>query len=266
MRKYILAINNTLQTYFIYRLNFIMWRVRTVIRLLTSYFFWLAVFHQGGVISGYDRQMMLTYVLISSVVWAITMASRSVDISGEIASGDLVNYLLKPIKYFRYWFFRDLADKFLNIIFVIVEMCFILYLLKPPFFLQTNLLYLFLFLFISFLALIIYFLLSCLVSLTTFWYPTHSGWPARFLFEIILIFLAGGLFPLDILPPAIYRFLKLLPFSYMIFFPIGTYLGRITSGEIVLGISIMIFWIIALYWILHFVWMRGLRIYESYGR
>ena len=124
-----------------------MWRVRSIIRLLAVYFLWLAIFRRNQELFGYNQELILTYVLGTSLVRALTLASRSVDVGGEIASGALSNYLLKPINYFHYWLSRDITDKLLNLSFVLVEVSLIIWLLKPPLFLQTNPFYLLTFLF-----------------------------------------------------------------------------------------------------------------------
>jgi len=43
MRSYLRVFKNTFAEYFIFRFNFILWRFRVVIQILTLYFFWMAV-------------------------------------------------------------------------------------------------------------------------------------------------------------------------------------------------------------------------------
>lgn len=266
MKKYWQIIKNTLEDYFVYRINFVMWRVRSVIRLLAVYFLWLAISKNQLSIAGYDQRLLLTYILGTSVIRALVMASRSVDVGGEIANGDLSNYLLKPMSYFHFWFFRDVADKILNLGFVIVEISLIIWLLKPTVFWQNNPFYLISFLIILILGMFLYFTLSFIISMTTFWYVEHGGWPARFLFEVTLDFLAGGLFPLDILPPRAFSFFRFLPSAYLLFFPLQVYLGKINHLAVLNGVLIMVVWLLFLNLVIKFVWQKGVKFYEAYGR
>jgi len=266
LKKYLQIFKVTLESVFVYRLNFVMWRVRVVMRLLTIYFFWLAVFSNSSEILGYDRRLMFTYVLGASVLGNLVMASRSIDVGGEISTGELSNKLLKPLNYFRYWFARDLADKLVNICCAIAEFFLIFLILKPPVVLPSNLNQFFIFLASGILGMLIFFYLSFFISLTTFWYIEHNGWPARFLFTVLTTFVAGLVFPLDIIPAKVFAFLKFLPTTYLLFFPMQAWLGRLSRSFIVQGFVLSIFWIFSLKLLAEFLWRKGIRVYEAHGR
>jgi ABC-2 type transport system permease protein len=266
LRKYYSIFEISWSNGFVYRLNFVMWRVRSVIQLLVVYFLWLAIFKEGGTIVGYDRSMILTYVLGTAILRSFVLGSRSQDIGREIASGDLNNFLLRPLNYFGNWLSRDLADKVLNLIFVAIELIILILLLQPSIIIQTQVFYVASFLFASFIALLIYFFLSFLISSITFWYPEHSGWPARFLLFVIIEFLSGGLFPLDIFPKAAFNILRLLPPAYFLFYPLQIYLGRLSIQEVLSTLLIMFSWLAILIFISRLVWHKGLKVYGAYGR
>src|SRR5579883_278276 len=111
MKKYMLIAKNMWDQTFTYRLNFVVWRVRVVINLLIMYFLWLAILPKGKQLFGYSQSLMLTYILGTSLLNAIVLASRSGEVGDEINNGDLSNFLLRPINYFSYWFAKDLGDK-----------------------------------------------------------------------------------------------------------------------------------------------------------
>jgi len=266
LKKYLQIFKATLESIFVYRLNFVMWRVRVVVRLLTIYFFWLAVFSNSSEILGYDRKLMFTYVLGSSVLGNLVMASRSIDVGGEISTGELSNKLLKPLNYFHYWLSRDLADKLVNVCCGAVELSLIFLILKPPIVLLSNFSQFFVFLLSSILGMFIFFYLSFFISLTTFWYIEHNGWPARFLFTVLTTFVAGLVFPLDIIPGKVFSFLKFLPTTYLLFFPMQVWLGRLSMSFIVQGFILSFFWIFSLKFLAEFLWKKGIKVYESQGR
>lgn len=265
MRKYWPVFKNTWAEYFTYRLNFVMWRVRTMLQLLATYFLWLAIFQtRQGEIFGYTQNLILTYILGTAFLRSIVFASRTIDIGDEINRGNLTNFLLKPISYFKYWFTRDLADKILNISFAIFELTAIYFLLKPNIFFQQDLLAILLFLIATILALFLYFYINFLLGLLAFWTP--EVWAPRFLFFIFLEFFAGALFPLDILPKFLFETLKFSPFFYLQFFPLKIYLGQLNFGQVVQGFAICLAWIVIFYQALRVVWNRGLRVYSAEGR
>lgn len=175
MRKYFQVVRNTFQEYFVYRLNFIMWRVRTVIQFLLIYFLWSVVFQENQVVFGYDKAQILTYILGVWVLRALVLATRTDGIGLEIARGDLSLYLLRPISYIKYWFSRDISDKIFNIGFFLVEATIIISLLKPPLIFQTNL-SLILFTLISVIsAVFLLFSISFLLGLLAFGHLKVSG-------------------------------------------------------------------------------------------
>jgi len=152
----------------------------------------------------------------------------------------------------------------MNIIFSIIELAVLFAILKPPLFIQTESLYLILTLVAIALALIMYFFFNFLLGLIGFWSP--EVWAPRFIFTILLNFFAGGLFPLDILPKFIFSVFQLLPFTYLLYFPIKTYLGQLTIVEIFTGIIISLAWTVLLYLIVRYVWRKGLLVYTGQGR
>lgn len=267
MKKYFSVFKISFQQEFVYRLNFIMWRVRNVFQIFLIFFLWNAVFSQpGAVVFGYDRTKILTYVFGILVLRAIVFSARTVDVSGEISSGDLTNYLLKPVSYFKYWFTRDLSSKALNLSFAVVETGILYILLKPVFFIQTNPTLLFSFLTSLALAIFLYFHILFIVNLVAFWTP-ESGWAFQFLFmAIIAEFLSGGIFPLDILPLAFQKAIYLLPFPYVLFFPLQVYLGKIATSAIVVGLITACLWLVILNLMLRYMWNKGLHRYEAVGR
>lgn len=264
MKKYWQVIQSTLWEIGTYRFNFVMWRFRTVLQFLTVYFLWLAVVPVQGQIFGYSQQLMLTYILGTAVVGSIVLSTRTHEIGPNIDSGDLSLFLLRPINYFKYWFARDMADKAVNIGFVIVEFLLLFLLLKPPFFFQTEFLSLFLTVLAIGFAIFLNFYVGCLLGLIGFWSP--EVWAPRFMYYVLVPFLGGAAFPLDIFPQGFQNFLNTLPFSYMIYFPVKIYLGSLTANQIINGITIAGLWVVILHCATQFTWMKGLRNYSAQGR
>lgn len=252
------------QEQLVYRLNFVMWRVRNLTALITLYFFWLAVFRERAEILGYSQSLILTYIITAAVLRAIIFSSRTIDVAEEIVRGDLSLYLLRPISYFKYWFTRDVADKVLNIGFTLAEISLIILIFKPPLFFQTSPAFLLAFLAAIALAVILYFFISFLLGLIGFWSP--EGWAPRFLFIVSIEFFAGGLFPLDVLPTGLFRLFQVLPFGYLLYFPANIYLGRLSLGQMFVGFATAGFWILVFAYAVYGVWQKGLKIYAAEGR
>jgi ABC-2 type transport system permease protein len=107
------------------------------------------------------------------------------------------------------------------------------------------------------------FFISYTMALLAFWVLEVSTFIfIVFAFEIIA---GGSLFPLDILPPTLFKILQFTPFPYQLFFPVNVYLGRVTGEALYQGFLIQALWVIALYAVAQLVWSRGIRHYSAVG-
>lgn len=264
MKKYLRVLGNTWEEMVAYRLNFVMWRVRTVFQLLTMYFLWYALIPKGQTLFGYSQSFMLTYILGTSILSSVILSTKTHEIGENIYKGDLSIYLIRPINYFVYWFSRDIGDKLFNIFFATVELAILFFILKPPIFLQTDSVYLMFTLFATALAVILYFLFGCLLGMIGFWSP--EVWAPRFILFILLQFFAGSLFPLDILPKPLYDVFALTPFPYLLYFPLKIYLGQLPFFTIYQGLLIATVWIFIIALFLQYIWRKGLYLYTAVGR
>ena len=267
MGKYLQIFKISFQEEFVYKINFVMWRVRNIFQIVVTFYLWDTIFSiPGRQVFGYDRSKILTYIFALMIVRAIVLSARAVDVSSDVAEGNLSNYLVKPISYFKYWFTRDIASKVLNLSFAAGEFAILFAVLRPPFFFQTDIYTLLSFLIAVVLAIFIYFSLLFIISAVPFWAP-ELGWGSLFLVNIVILeFLSGSVFPIDILPTVYQKIVMATPFPYMIFFPVQVYLGKITDGAMITGFLISTAWAAVLYLSMKYVWSRGLKAYQAFGR
>jgi ABC-2 type transport system permease protein len=265
MNKYLTVFKVSWSNGFVYRLNFLLWRLRSVIVILTVYFFWEATFQGGGVIFGYTKDKILTYVFLTLILRSLILGQRSMDAAGEISDGRLSNYLLKPLNYHFYWFTRDMADKLLNIAFSFLEIIGLYLILRPPIYLQTNPETLIFFGVACLLAMILNFVLGNIASYFSFWTPGNA-WGFWFLYLTFQDFLGGVVFPLDIFPKVIYNLIVLLPFPYLLFFPANIYLGKVVGADLIRGLVVAGIWVLLAILLFRRQWHLGLRSYQAEGR
>lgn len=252
---------------FVYKTNFIMWRVRNLLQILISYFLWTSVFADPGMeIFGYNRITILTYVFGVIIIRALVFSARSVDVPGEISDGSLSNYLVKPINYFKYWFIRDLSSKILNLAFSVVEFFILWLIFRPTLVLPTNLEYILPFIISLIIANYLIFVIRFIVSSITFWIP-ELAWGGQFLFMVIITeFLSGSIFPLDIFPVDWQNIFYFTPFPYLLFFPLQVFLGKISLILIFKGILLSLAWCVILTLLLKSAWGKGLKLYSGDGK
>lgn len=266
MNKYLSILKISLKQEFAYRINFILWRFRNTIQILVFFFLWDSVFTNESIYFGYSKEAILTYALLLVFVRSLVLSSKSNEMAGQIASGDLSNYLLKPINYFKYWITRDFVNKFLNLGFSVVEITILVLLLRPDVYIQSNFFTLFIFTIFIVIAIFLFFNLLLLTNFVPFWAP-ETAWGAQFLMIVIIVeFLSGSFFPLDVLPKSVFDILKFTPFPYLVYVPIKIYLGGFNNNFIAFSLIVSLFWSVILWFFVKRVWIKGLKVYEAYGR
>lgn len=261
--KYFVIVKNTLQEYFVYRVNFVFWRLQVFVSFVIFYSLWSAVGHSRGYVGIYSLSQLVTYFVIGYVIRALVFTTRTADIGGDIQQGNLSSLLLKPISTIKYYLSRDLIDKLFNLFFMIIEFVLLLILFKPQ--ISTpSLLNIFIFIIFVALSIAIFFFYSLTISFITFW--ADNAWSSRFLFGYVFVNLFSGQFiPLDLLPNSVSQILKYTPYPYMFFYPVKIWLGQITPDQagyyLISGLANLLF--ICL--LSQFMWQRGIRRYQSYG-
>jgi len=263
--KYFQIFRLTFQEYLVYRLSFILWRLRNFVSFLALLAFWLAIYQGKDSFLGYQRSQMITYVLGIAFLRGMIFSTRTADLGEMIREGDLSRILLVPLSVFKVFLSRDLADKFLNFFFSILEILAVVKIFNLPVFIPSHISVICL---VSFLALLVFFLhffLSIILSLIAFW--TDDIWAVRMLFGVIFLeFFSGAYLPIDILPSWLKSFIYLTPFPYLIYFPMKIWLGQISSfleiGKIVV---LCLFWLILFRFLSLFLWKKGYQVYGAYG-
>lgn len=245
------------------RASFLMERFRALVVLASFYYFWSALLAQRPQFAGYDRSQMLTYLLGMNILRSLVFASRTYEIASEINRGRVSAYLLKPINFMAYTFSRDLAEKSINFISAVIEVFGLSLLFRVPIRWPHDPATWLLFGGAAAGATLLYFFISFMGGCWGFW-TAESGGP-RFLLDLSLEFTAGAFFPLDVLPPAIQEFLKLLPSPYLVFFPLHVFLEKLTSRQMIEGFMAQLFWILVMAAMAQLVWSRGIRVYEAEG-
>jgi ABC-2 type transport system permease protein len=265
MNKYLAIFYLSWQSGFVYRLNFLLWRFRNIVYLLLIYFLWSGVFLNNRQLFDYSRNEMLTYIFLLLIMRSVVIATSSADAVGsEIASGELSNYLVKPINYFKYWFVRDLHNKSLNLIFSLVELTLLWLVFRPTFIFPSDLLTWVAYIAACIGAACLFFFVSMFFKLIAFWAPENT-WGLTFLMLVLLEGLGGVLFPLTLLPQSFQTLLSFTPFPYLVYYPIAIYLGKIEGLSLVVLLVQFLCMIPLWYLITKYVWQRGLRRYSAEG-
>jgi ABC-2 type transport system permease protein len=80
-----------------------------------------------------------------------------------------------------------------------------------------------------------------------------------------VLFLSGQIAPLSLFPWPIQALATLLPFRWLIGFPVELLLGRLTPVEALTGLGAQVVWLVISLALVRVVWRAGVRIYSAVG-
>jgi len=253
LNLYKIMLVNGFKQFATYRANIFAGVASALFMLAARYALWLALFSTGN--GGYvTLAETMTYFVIVDILMIWTTSSFGDRIGGDIQSGDIAQYIIRPYSYH----FQLLAGlhstavaRTLTHSLPILVAALIFIGLLPP----ANVLTAVFFVLSAILGGVIYILVDLIISYSAFWLTDfwYISWHRRALFSLF----GGTVIPLWFYPDWLLRMASLLPFQYALFSPLGIYLGRITGHDIAWVFAMQIFWICILFAIERLVWYKA---------
>ena len=264
MKKNWAVFKITLQEYLVYRLNFFLWRFRSFIFFLTLVYFWKALFLNRQTLFAYSQSQILIYVIGTVFMRGLILGSKSAgELPYLIKGGDLISWLTRPVSLFHLYFTRDLVAKILDTFFAVIEISLVVKIFNLTFFLPSSEAIFFFVLTLVF-SIVLNFLVAIFIASLSFWF--EEAWATRWLFGVVLLeFMAGVYFPLDVLPPKLIRLINLTPFPYLIFYPLKILTETFSISQMTKSLVILFVWTVLFYFLAKKVWRKGLAGYAAYG-
>jgi ABC-2 type transport system permease protein len=262
--KYVQSFVVGLQSNLVYRWNFGVRSVFWFFHLLVVFILWGAAFAGNPSIGGFSFAQTLTYFVVVFILqFFIGAFNEDYQISEEIRNGLINQFLLKPINYFAYRLSVFAAARIVSGAFGLLAL-----LLAVPFFnhyldLPHEGWRIALGLPAMAMTALIQFSIAYCFGLLAFWFMDIQGFVI--LSMAIENLLGGQIFPLDLLPPALFGPLRFLPFFYQAYFPAAILTGRCDRAFALQGLAIQAFWACVLVCLAEFVWRRGLRHHTAAG-
>lgn len=263
MKKYWVAYQIALQETLQRRSTLIMDRLGGFAVVVSLYAFWTALIGDKPTFLGYTRGEMLSYVLALNVLRSFVFTGRGWQLVGEISSGRISSYLIRPLEYYGYALSLDLAQKTVHVAAAVLEVGLLARLAGGELFLPRDPATWLYFGCAVVLSSLLFFFLEFMISCLAFW-TSESGGPL-FCFELFLQFAAGAFFPLDVLPEALRRALETTPFPYMVFFPVRIFLEKVSPSEAGRMLAMESLWLAVVFAAATAVWRRGVRSYAAEG-
>ena len=255
------GIQNTL----VYRVNFLIRAVFSLVPLMATIAIWRAIYEGNSQeLEGYTLSKMISYYLIVLIIDALTgVVDDDWQVAADIREGNISQFLLKPIHYLYYRFCLYGAGRLVYASVAAIPIGLFLFYHRESLFIPTGGLTVVFFLISLSMAALLQFLISYTMALLSFWLLEVS---TLILMLFALEYLAGGhLFPLDLLPGWIGTLLSWTPFPCELYVPAGIYLEQITGMALAKGLGMQALWVIIVYGIAQIVWLRGVKHYSAFG-
>ena len=265
VRKYVKIFSLGFQSGLEYRADFLLRLVSGIFVLILQCFLWTAVFNQSEteMVYGYTYSQMITYSIISILASQLTSTGFQWEIADDIKLGGMNKYIAQPVNYTCFKLFSFLGKKLSQI--MALSIWTIIALIGCTYFLDFKLSVIRLLLFIIFilLAIVVNFLIYYCLSALAF--VMLEVWGVFTLANQTILFLSGGVFPLDVFGDKMNQVLSVLPFKYIVFYPINILNGRLSYGGIAEGAFIELIWIIVLTITAKILWMKNMKKYVAVG-
>lgn len=113
------------------------------------------------------------------------------------------------------------------------------------------------------LAFLLRFLLEWTLAQAAFWTTRVSAINQSYF--VLILFLSGQIAPLSLFPPALQIVANIMPFRWMLGFPVELILGRLTPSEAIIGLGAQVVWVILAFVLMRIVWRAGVRLYSAVG-
>jgi ABC-2 type transport system permease protein len=264
MTKYGHAFVVGLQSNLVYRWNFGVRSLFWLFHLLWVFIFWSAFYAGKTEIGGFTFAQTLTYFVVIFVLQFFVGAfNEDYLISEDIRNGLINQFLLKPINYFAYRLSVFAAARVVSGAFGLLALVIALPLFRHYIQLPHEAWRIVLGIPAMVLTAIIQFSMAYCFGLLAFWFLEIQGFVI--LSMAIETFLGGQVFPLDLLPHAVFNVVRFLPFFYQAYFPAVIFTGREGFDFAVQGLAIQAAWAFILVGLAEWVWRRGLRHHTAAG-
>ena len=253
-------IQRTWASWMQYRSFFFLLAFGWMIPPLIYLFVWMTA-AGGGTVGGMGRDQFIVYYLALILVNQFTYAQTNWTVGDMIRDGSLNVLLLRPLAPLYNTLASEAAGRVVFMAFVIPATALLGLILHPQVTIRPQ----DVLAFIPALAFawMLRFLWGYWLALLAFWAARASALLA--LQDTLVFLLAGQVAPLALLPAPLQTAAILLPFRYMLGFPVEVLTGQVSGEALWLGFALQIGWLLAATGLYALLWRQGLKQYTALG-
>ena len=245
-----------------YRASMFIWMIWQVLEPLVFLVVWTAVSRSsGGTVGGFTQNDFSAYFITLMIVNHVTYTWIIYEFEYRVRHGSLSFALLKPMHPVHSDIVANVCSKTITTPMMLVVAIVLTLLFKPSFHLALWAVLAFVPTLV--LAYVMRFMVEWTLALAAFWTTRVSAVNQGY--YVAALFLSGQMAPLALLPHPVQVAANLLPFRWMISFPVEVFLGRLTPIEVITGLGVQLFGVGVAFVLLRIVWRAGVRVYSAVG-
>lgn len=258
---YLVQFRTSLAEQFQYRGAILIWLLGLVLQPIIYLTVWATVANStGGTVDGFTARTFAAYFIAAMLVNHLTHTSVMWEFEGRVRHGALSGLLLRPIHPVHRDVAVGLAFKALTMVAALPVAGLLALTFQPTF--TTQPWALLALVPAVLLAMALRFTVEWILAMAAFW--TTSVTAINRLYFAVFIF-SGYVAPIDVLPGPARVVAEILPFRWMISFPVELAIGRVALPDALAGLATQVGWLIAALLLFRLVWSRGLRRYSAVG-
>jgi ABC-2 type transport system permease protein len=259
---YLVRGRTQIQGEFQYRVGTYLWMIGMLAEPIVYLVVWTTIAdQQGGSVQGISRGEFAAYYIVWTLVRNMNIVFTPFGWEQRIREGEFSAALLRPIHPLH----DDLAAfagwKPVVIVYWL-PVAAVLWIAFDPV-LHPSALEIVVFFFALWGAYLIRTMFMSTLGLVTFW-TTRVG----AIFELAIaaeLLLSGRLVPLPLMPDWAQDLAAFLPFQWSFYFPIQALVGDLSTGELLGGLGMQVFWIVVMTGLTLFIWRFAVRRYSAVG-
>jgi ABC-2 type transport system permease protein len=214
-----------------------------------------------GTIGGLNRGQFVGYYLVLILVNQFTYPTSNWTVGDLIRYGWMSRVLLRPMPFLYDAISSDIAGKVVFMLFDIPVVLVLALFLRPE--IHAGPEQVLAFIPALLLAVVLRFFWGYWLALLAFWASQANG--LLMLQDALIFLLAGQVAPVALLPDALQTAAKMLPFRYMVAFPVEALTGQLSTAELANGFAYQVGWVLVALVMTTVIWKTGIRRFSAVG-
>ena len=243
MKKYLYIIKTQIIKSMTYEFNVYGNIIMQTIIMITSAYFWRALYTGRSVVNGVDAGSMQTYIIISSALSVLLITNVERRIGRSVEKGSVATDMMKPISLFGMFLAEDIGS---IIALIFQNMLPILLIgslmIKVPVMADIRNLPMFVISVVE--SFLINWLIAALFGMMAF--ATINNNALIQVKKHLIRLLAGSIIPIWFFPESVSKVLSALPFVYIYQLPLSIYIGRGSRTKMISQMRIQFIWLVIL--------------------